>query len=286
MYGPILTEAPEGFVPYHQWPEYGLEADVPPFLGPRKVGKSPVGMYRRIWPIVVEEYVSDTEPVLADSDPHKIALNRAIVWQRIFRQDAPQGWRNLTQRDPQLEGFALLDSQNYTARWSESARRYLRKWQKEYLGRDYAVEPVSVEEFNAAYMKSSVQKDIKEMFKHILLRKASGGAGIEIWAVRHLPSRTLAAAMAYVTSPTHNASYYLCGFVSPTHEHVPAMVALVDAWHARGLERGMRFLHFGRFWKEGDPEDWKGFSQFKSKFGLQYIAYQPALWRFVRGRLF
>jgi hypothetical protein len=104
--------------------------------------------------------------------------------------------------------------------------------------------------------------------------------------VRHIPSREVVAAMAFIDSATHKGSHYVCGFIQPAFAHVPAMVALVDHWHKDALVRGIRFLHFGRFWQKGDPEEWKGFSQFKSKFGLYYISYPPALWRFQRGRLF
>jgi hypothetical protein len=286
MYGPILKQAPEGFVPHYQWPEYGFEADVPPFLAPRAVGKNPTGMYRRFWPIVVEEYISDNEPVLADSDPEGISLNRVLIWQRVFREDHPSGWRKLTQRPPGLEGFAELGRPDYWATWSESARRYRRKWHDEYAGKEYAIETITGEEFIRHYTASSIKPFIKKLYSEIVVRKQKRGSHIDFFAVRHSTSKEIISAMSVVDSPTHKASYYLCGFIKPEYEKIPAMVGLMDEWHARGLRRGMRFLHFGRFWQKGDPSDWKGFSLFKSKFGLQYVAYPPALWRLARGRLF
>jgi len=285
-YGEVVSEAPEGFIPYHQWAEYDLPSDAPPLLGPRLVGKKPVGMYRRIWPIVVEEYISDTEPVLADSDPEKISLNRALIWQRLFRTDIPKGWRRLSLAPPQLEGFALLDTPDYTERWSESARRYRRKWHAEFLGSVYTIEQISLEEFLASYMQSPIKKETKNMYRDIARRKLANGAGLDIWAVRHKESKEIVAGMIYITSPSSKGSYYLCGFILEKYRDTPAMVGLVDAWHARGIKNGIRFLHFGRFWQKGDPNEWKGFSLFKSKFGLHYISYPPALWRFARGKLF
>jgi len=285
MYGEILKEAPEGYVPHYQWPEYVLDTDVPPLLAPRLVGKNPVGMYRRFWPIVVEEYISDKEPVLADSDPEKISLNRIIIWQRVFHKDQPKGWRTLRQKPPQLEGFAELGDE-YWKQWSESARRYRRKWHDEFLGKEYAIENISAEEFLKHYEKSTIKSYIKKLYADIVLRKQKASAHIRFIAARHLPTGDIAAAMAVVDSPTHKASHYLCGFIKPEYEKAPAMVGVMDEWHARGIKHGMKFLHFGRFWQKGDPDDWKGFSLFKSKFGLRYVAYPPALWRFKGGRLF
>ena len=285
-YGEVVTKAPEGFIPYHQWPEYDLPSDAPPFLGPRLVGKNPVGMYRRIWPIVIEEYISDKEPVLSDSDPENISLNRVLLWQRLFREDIPRGWRALSKRSPQLEGFADLNTKDYTARWSESARRYRRKWHKEFLGNGYTIERISLEEFLKSYMQSPIKKETKSMYEEMSKRKLKKGAGLDIWAVRHTGSGEIAAGMVYITSPSCKASYYLCGFILEKYRDTPAMVGLVDAWYERSIKNGIRFLHFGRFWQKGDPEDWKGFSLFKSKFGLNYISYPTALWRFKKGRLF
>ncbi len=118
MYGKILKEPPNGFIPYHQWPEYHLVGDCPPFLGPRVVGKNPVGMYRRFWPIVVEEYISDKEPVIADSDPKGISLNRMLIWQRVFKDEIPKGWYVFSKKLTRLEGFAELDGQKeYWKHW-------------------------------------------------------------------------------------------------------------------------------------------------------------------------
>ena len=286
MYGTIVTEAPEGFVPYHQWPEYSLVSDVPTFLAPRKVGIDPVGMYRRFWPLVVEEYISDKEPVLADSDPEGISLNRALIWQRLFRTDTPGGWRVFSQKPPQLEGFVLLDRADYFTTWSESARRYRKKWRENFLDRKFTVEKISAEEFKTNYTASDIKPLIRKLYTDTVARKLAGGAPMQFFAAREIHTKIIAAAMAVVNSPTHKGSHYLCGFISQKYEHVPAMVGLMDTWHETSLATGIRFLHFGRFWQKGDPEDWKGFSTFKAKFGLQYISYPPALWRFVRGRLF
>ncbi len=285
MDGETLEKAPPGFVPPQQWPEYKLSTDIPPFLAPRTTGKDPLGSYRRFWPIVIEEYVSDKEPVMTDSDPDGISPNRMIIWQRVFEKTVPPGWRVLTQRPPRLEGISELKDAYWKA-WSESARRSRRKWHEQYLGKDYRVEEISVEDFIKAYAHSTIQPYIKKLYRGIIERKQKAGADLTIIAARHIHTNEVAAAMVTVNSTQCHGSHYLAGFIAPLHEHVPAMVGLMDHWHEKSLARGIRFLHFGLFWHKGEPDTWKGFSNFKAKFGISYISYPPALWRVARGRLF
>jgi hypothetical protein len=288
QYGNVIHELPEGFVPREQWPEYALAADVPPLLAPRVVGKRPVGMYRRFWPIVVEEYISDEEPVLADSDPSGVALNRMIIWQRLCRSDVPRGWRVFSSEPTRLEGFAEIQQGEYWHQWSESARRYRKKWHEECLGSRYRISAVSYADFERAYKKSTVVKVVKNSLLDVIKRKLAlpEGKHIELWCAESLETGEFVAGMATITSPTCHGSHYISGFVTQAAGKDPAMVGLMDHWFHISHARGVRFLHFGGFWTKGSPENWKGFSLFKSKFGLKYIACPSPLFRFQRGRLF
>ncbi len=92
--------------------------------------------------------------------------------------------------------------------------------------------------------------------------------------------------MATLTSPACRGSYYISGFIVKDAEHDPVMVGLMDNWFKTSLEKNIAFLHFGGFWAPGNPQNWKGYSQFKAKFGLSYIAFPPTLFRFLPGKLF
>lgn len=287
-YKPVLTQLPDGYVPREQWPEYDLASDAPNFLGPRLVGKKPKGMYRRLWPIVVEEYISNDEPVLEDSDPQGIALNRMLIWQRPTRSDVPKGWWTMSKETTRLDGFAHLKEADYWKGWSESARRYRRKWFAEHSNTTHTIELVSYGEFEAAYKKSSVWKVVKRVLLDIIKRKLSSPAAphVELWGARSVHSGNVVAGMATLTSPSCKGSYYISGFITPEGEADPVMIGLMDNWFSLSLSRGIAFLHFGGFWIPGNPKNWKGFSIFKQKFGLSYIAWQPALFRFRKGKLF
>jgi hypothetical protein len=288
MYEPVITEAPEGFLPREQWPEYSLAEDAPAFLGPRIVGRDPKGMYRRFWPIVVEEYISDKEPVLADSDPNGISLNRMLIWQRIFNTDTPKGWRAFSKKMTRLDGFAELTESDYWKGWSESARRYRKKWLAEHVEKTYVIEKASYAEFRDAYKRSTIKKDIQNVFLEIIKRKLASpyAEHVELWCVRTIETKKIVAGMATVTSQSCRSSHYISGFITKEGGPDPVMVGLMDNWYKVSRARDIRFLHFGGFWVPGCPKEWKGFSVFKAKFGLKYVMYPPALFRFVRGRLF
>ena len=198
----------------------------------------------------------------------------------------PKGWHVLSRKTPQVDGFAKLGAENYFETWSESARRYRRKWRDEFLDKTYSIEQISPKEFDSGYMQSSVGKKLKRLFPDLVARKLAAGVAVELWGARHKDSGEIVAGVATITSPTHRASYYLCGFILEKYADAPVMVGLMDHWYRRGLEANLQYLHFGRFWQKGDPKEWKGFSEFKSKFGLEYIAYPPTLVRLARGKLF
>lgn len=274
--GPLLTTLPSGFVPYHQWPEFDLLHYVLPHLEAAVVEGTPRGVRTGRWPIYFEEYVSDTEPAPL---PDPKAPPRLLVWRRVVRADIPSGWQRLGWRASRLEGFAEIRGHDdeYEAHWSESARRYRRKW----LSEGIPIESVSFAEFLNEYMESDLPLWVRKNYASIAERMHRGPQGkhIEMIAPRDPHSGRLLGGMMIINSPTCKASYYLCGFVASAAKDRPVMVGLMDHWFCASRERGYRFLHFGEFWLPGKSKHWKGFSEFKSKFGLSYVAYPPALVR-------
>jgi hypothetical protein len=56
----------------------------------------------------------------------------------------------------------------------------------------------------------------------------------------------------------------------------------MDEWVQHGVRTGLKYLDFDCFYYKGDPKDWRGFSKFKSQFGIHFIVYPNPLMRFVR----
>ena len=289
VYGSVLHELPDRFVPYQQWPEYFLETDAPLFMHPTLVGTHPVGLRRGVGPLVMEEYISDDAPDVRLSNSTGAAPPRILIWQRVHTKVTPPGWHSLSQRPGKLEGFKeLVPGTAYTDQWSVSTLRYLKKWRSEQLGAHYSIEKISYDEFAQAYEESTVSKRMGRTLIDALGRKLTldGGSGaIDLWVAKHIDTGTIDAGLATITSTTYSGSYYHTGFVCARAAHAHPMIGLMDHWFAQCEARGIRFVCFGSFWRAGDTSAWKGFSAFKSKFGLSYLAYPPALYRFTWGKL-
>lgn len=281
-YGAIVGSLPSGYAPRQQWPEYDQAAQVPAFMRPRSVGSTIKGIQWGLWPIMFEEYVSDDEPSTATDGP-----NRVIIWQRLTRRNVPDGWLQMSRKPGRVEGFALLDKDDHRRTWSESARRYARKWQTDFLHIHYDIEEISFDEFCKNYLLSTVAKKAQTLQLDILAQMLANDAcapHVTLWGARNIQTEELVAGLAIVTSQTHRASYYQAGFIKETPDNAPAMIGLMDHWFMVAKERGVRILMFGGFWHPGLPKKvWGGFSAFKAKFGLQYIEYAPPLMRFKRG---
>ena len=91
------------------------------------------------------------------------------------------------------------------------------------------------------------------------------------------------AGIAVLNSPTCKSSYYSAGFFMAGTEKLPLMTGLMDHWFQTSQSRGFRVVQFGNFWVPGNPSSWKGFSDFKAKFGAKIIVYQPLLFRVMLG---
>lgn len=286
MYGTIVEKIPDEQIHYYQWPEFDLTVLPRPFLNPESVGILPRGVRWGWWPIIFEEYVSDKEPDLLHSDPHGTARNRIVFWRRLVRRDVPKGWYHFSKKPSRLEGYADLEAEpQYEIAWNESARRYRKKWLAEYLNKTHQLDAVSHEQFAEAYRSSTVAQKLGPNPLESIGHWSSGG-NVECIVAREISTNTVHAGIALLHSPTCKGSYYISGFVHPAAGKTPAMIGLMDHWYAQAQAKGFRFLYFGDFWLPGKPKDWKGFSQFKAKFGLAYIQYPPILFRFVQGTLY
>ncbi len=273
------------------WPEYIHLAMPRTVCAREEVGGgqtgNPKGIRWSLWPLTFEEYVSDREPAIDDSG--KLARNRVMMWKRLHDGPAPKGWYKLSKNPWRVDGFVeLTPDTDYKTGWYKQARRDLRLWEEKFLNKGYSIEPVSLEEYERAYKKSTVMRKVGFDPLQILRRKYATKVGREnmaLWGVRNKRGEIIAG-INLRFSPTYNSTKYECPFILLEAKHVYAMTALVDHWFKESLKRGVTLLVFSCFWHKGEPKSWKAFSLFKSHFGPQLVAYPPTLWRFVRGKLF
>ncbi|MES2202868.1 MAG: hypothetical protein V4474_00880 [Patescibacteria group bacterium] len=282
-YGPWIEQLPSGYVPRQQWPEYDITTTLLPRAHPRYVGS---GTRWGMWPLYFEEYVQQAEPVLS---PQRKDPARIVIWQRVVPLGRCIGWTQFSFKPAKLEGFSMLEpGMPYEKTWSESARRYLKKWRTQYAGTQYVIEPITYEEFAETYKDGTVYKHAQEYQLRVvkaLLGSPKSRQHTTLWGARRLDIGKIDATLVVVSSPSTHSSYYQAACIRRNIADAPLMIGLMDHWHAYAVTNGIKFLHFGGFWKPGDPKQWKGFSLFKSKFNPQYIAYPPALFRFAKGTI-
>lgn len=286
-YGTIIQPPPH-FAPPEMWPEFGLLAAPVALCAREEVGVSPKGIRWSLWPLCFEAYTSDEEPSMAESRHGTLARNRLVLWKRVRRTDTPKGWVVLSRQPWRVDGLHTLQAGDYTQSWEEDARRNLRKWQQRYAGTAHHIERVAYAEYLAAYKKSGAARKASGEMVAMLGRKLQHphlAANIELWGVRDTATGKLVAGTALVHSPTYNSSMRECPFVLEEAKHTGVVTGIMDHWFRTARERGIQTLVFTYFWNPGEPKEWKAFSQFKSRFGLEYVAYPPTLWRFMPGKI-
>jgi hypothetical protein len=250
-----------------------------------EVGEHPKGIRWGFGPIVFEEYTTDDEPNLSLSHRGSLTHPRFIAWRRLKRTDIPKGWHQLSSKPFRVDGYSLVNAA-YTAQWKKNARRDLRLWQEQHLEKTHTIENVSFEEFSAAYKKSTVAHKIGLELLRVLERKLADPRHIQLWGVRNKHSGEIIAGTAAVYSPTFKSSIRECPFILEEAKPCFAMTGLMAHWFEHSLRNGTTLHVYTHFKQQGDPRDWKGFSEFKSHFTTALVAQPPALWRFVGGKLF
>ncbi|MEI7720011.1 MAG: hypothetical protein WCI89_02270 [bacterium] len=281
LWGACEATLPAGFVPRYLWPEYMPECDIDVFLRPQVVPGVQGAMRWGRWPVYFEQYLGDAEPEPNHPTHNPDAPARIVRWIRLDRTDIPPGWKQWSDNPYQMEGFVDISGRSdFVPHWSRSVRTMYRHWEQLEASGDYTLVPLTYEAFAAGYKKSSVAKRTMGASLDSTTEKIRRGSKhVRLWGVLH--AGKVIAGMSALDSPTCSSSYYIAGFIQPEAEEVPAMIGLMHHWHTSSAQEGIAHLHFGLFWHPGQPRAWKGFSAFKRKFGLTYVAYQPALYKFM-----
>ncbi len=278
------------FSPPEAWPEYGWLAEPMEFCKAREtVGISPRGIRYATFPFCHEEYVGDVEPDLAESKKGLYARNRWILWKRVTDGPVPIGWRVWQWRPWRIDGVFDFDGRSYVDAWNDDARRNLKRWRNRFDGKEFVIETVSFGAFCDAYKKSTVATRTKTFYLDILSRKRAllpADGQPELWGVRSVATGEIVAGVAVHFFSKYATSVHECPFMLPGAGKVSAPTGLMDRWFSESERRGMRTMVTPYLFRPGDPEEWRGPSDFKLHFGFRPVSYPPLLVRFVRGKLF
>jgi hypothetical protein len=286
-YGTILAVIPADFTPPEIWPEYGHIADPVSVCRRELLQDNPVVIRWSLWPLTFEQYWGDVEPNVHTHSDGPLALNRIVYWRPLRNLQAPSGWHTSMEKIFRIDGYQKLDG-DFTKRWHKNARRDLRIWQENFLNTTHRVEIISFEEYDDAYKKSLVAKREGLDRLNFMKRKLMIPAAKEhtrIVGVRTISTGKIVAGTGVVFSPTYKSSTHLVPFIHEEARNLYAATGLIHYWFEESLKAGCPNVMTTNFWHKGKPKSWKGFSEFKSHFGWDYICYPRAYWRFVRGKL-
>ena len=271
---------PRGFVHQQQSPDYLLGGWPADAVRAQLVGSEECwGMRWHYGPFWIEAYTSDVPPVI-----DRTAHSRMVIWQPITKLGKPAGWhRSWIQMNSQQHGFAdIQDKPEYWKEWTGHAQRHLKKWLKD---ERYETVEVSVEEFAAAYHRTGKLGGLRKDFVRLLERRIEHhGQNVRLFASRDKATREIISGLAICDLPDVSVSMHVIAYILPKYEKTSVGIGLIDHWYRHCREAGIRFPHFGLVWAPGDPNGWKGYSNFKRQFNLHLLRYPMPLIKFVRQR--
>lgn len=265
-----------GYISHKQSLEY-LGSNWSPWSNASIVGKEGAyGIRLRLGKIAIETYETDKEPALLPGPA------RMIIWQQLSRHDKPQGWfRSWIPMGHRRTGYAEIKSpEAYREPWTSHAKRHLNKWldSQPYL----LEETFDIEGFIENYKKLQKLHTLKGAFIGLLRQHAKFHNDLlHLFVARDRGNGSIVAGLAVVDLPDINQSHHLISFIHSVAKTSSVGTGLIDYWFRHAVSRRIRFLNFGAFWKEGDPQSWRGFSRFKSQFGIYFIDRPRPLVRFV-----
>lgn len=267
---------PSGYIHFKQSFSY-LRGDIGAETRTRLIGSNGcLGM--RWWhgPLCFEGYETDVEPRIEPGP------RRMVIWQPLTRLDKPDGWhRSWLQMNFRRTGFAeIVDTDAYWKTWADHAKRHRRRWLR---ANSYVITDAPDEAFIKAYRAGThVPRYLRGDFvKMVERRRAMQRNDTHLFAAHEPKTGQIVAGLAVVDTPDAAHSTHLISFIHPSAAATSVGTGLIDYWFQHCIQQGIRFLNFGVFWTFGDPWSWRGFSRFKSQFGIRYIHRPNPLIRFV-----
>ncbi len=224
-----------------------------------------------------ESYISDVEPKIL---PGKWRL---IMWQRIEKNDKPKGWHNFILGTQMVDmGYAeIKDSENYWKNWDGDARRNRKRFMND---ERFVIESVSYQKYIDAYVKIEELKSIRPRFlKRLEKKEKIFSKQIEYSLAVEKSTGKVFAGLATLDLPSISQSIHHGAFFDHTMPHSSAGTGLVDHWFQSCIQKNIKYLNFGVFWSPGQPKSWKGFSNFKSQFGIHMIKFPKLLVKISKG---
>ncbi len=288
-YGELQYELPGGCLPSELWPELWPQP-ISSRIIPSEVLPGPTPIVRwGFWPLYFELHLGDAPPdLMATKKRGRLTYSRIVVWQRSNEVPLTTGWYTFSKKPRRIDGyFTFTPQEPYENRWKKKVRKEVHHWRR-YLNIRYRIDEVTAEEYIEFYLQSATLTRAGHEPMEIL-HAQMGLPGAEnlfrFWVTRDIEDNQVTAGLCASFSPTTLSSEYRVPFITTPLKSGVAMTGLVDHWFKTSEELGIKHLSFTHFWRSGLPKRQKGYSKFKSKFGLTYVANPPLAFRFVWGKL-
>lgn len=235
--------------------------------------------YRRIRdtsPFVREFAISDAPPSRTPEERSKF-----ILWRPVKAKAIPEGWV----RSPfeisvvRATGFTHVGPQ-YASRWSQNARHLL----KRLPAKDIRIEEVTFSSYRAALPTGGKFRSIYAFMTWKAGRFDRIYGSAMHWYLAYNKESAAVSGLGVLMLPEQNFSFHVSAFTDRRYDEPEANVGLIDRWHRDALARGISYIDFGSLWRPGDPKSWKGFADFKKKFGVQLVHLPQTYITFVPSR--
>jgi hypothetical protein len=254
------------FVPREAWPDFDTVSTIPAFLRPRKINGF---LEYGIFPFFLSVWYGDEKPTLPSK---KYLWPRLFVWDRVTEKKKEINWLRLGGSPRKLLALLYASDDSYALSWNKTARYQKNVWEK-IKGKGFEIKEVDVHNFREAYRKSATWQKLDPVVRVSLMnnseeRKRKGDLRVGYFIFLKNKTDTILGGLSYESSRVCPNSYYTIGFVHSYHEKLPVMTALFVEWIERERKEGVRWFNFGILWKKGDPKSWKGYSEFKKKYGV------------------
>lgn len=232
------------------------------------------GVRKKIPGFIFDYYTGDIDPALA-----KRPLGAKLTfWQPVSKVPLrPQGWRRCPfPGSRRLTGFAQIpQSGPYHLGWSDHAKRHRERWQKQ---AEYELVDATVQDYIEAFKRCGKRHSLVWIFSEEVRRKAlAHGERLTLRVAKNKLTGEIVAGFASLWIPEIQQTFHVTSFITPNGQKTSAAFGLVDDCFRIAQSRGCRTLEFDGFWTKGSPNSWKGFTQFKSQFGVFFVRW-PMLW--------
>lgn len=224
----------------------------------------------------VEYYTGDKEPDLLPFIGFRI-----VVWSPISIKSKPRLWFRMP-CNTNRSVYSFLDIRNkdsYVNSWSRTFKHYAGAWSRQ---EDYVIKEISYEEYITLcplYLKPE-----KYLFDRIFWLERYyryNKDALHFFVLESKDSGEIVSGVATADYLSVKQSYYITAFTRKDIAPPQAGLWLLKYWMDQSNSRGVLFANLGAMWTKGQPEGWKGFSNFKEKFNPRRVILQRELIRFT-----